>query len=66
MTTLDEKKQEEEQEICAYCRKLAQGNFSIHRDDFGVGPEVPLCDECGKDPTPTCEQIWKRISHLLN
>jgi len=59
-------KEQEEQKICVYCKKPAQGNFSIHRDDFGEGPEVPLCDECGKDPTPTCEQIWKRVSHLLN
>ena len=26
-----------------------------------VGPEVPLCDECGGDPSPSCPEIWARI-----
>jgi hypothetical protein len=47
---------------CVYCgRPEPQGNFTIHRDGFGEGPEVPLCDECGKYETPTCAEIWKRI-----
>lgn len=47
---------------CAYCGKPAEGNFSIHRDGFGVGPEVELCDACGGYPHPTCEQIWEQIA----
>jgi hypothetical protein len=34
----------------------------VHRDAFGEGPEVDLCDECGSNPTePTLETIWERI-----
>jgi NAD-dependent SIR2 family protein deacetylase len=47
---------------CVYCGKPAQGNYSIHRDGYGIGPEVPLCDECGQGPVPTCEHIWERTS----
>ncbi len=47
---------------CAYCGKPAQGNFSIHRDGFGEGPEVPLCDAHGSEATPTCEEIWDQIA----
>lgn len=47
---------------CAYCGSLAQGNFAIHRDGFGVGPEVDLCDDHGGYETPTCEEIWARIA----
>lgn len=47
---------------CVYCGSAAQGNYSIHRDGFGVGPEVPLCDDCGGYEYPTCAQIWARIS----
>ncbi len=47
---------------CAYCGNPAQGNHAIHRDGFGEGPEVPLCDACGAYPEPTCEQIWARIA----
>lgn len=25
------------------------------------GPTVPLCFECGKDPFPTCGEIWNKI-----
>lgn len=50
-------------ETCAYCSKPAAGNYSIHRDGFGEGPEVPLCDTCGGKPEPTCEEIWARIAH---
>ncbi len=46
---------------CAYCGKPAEGHFSIHRDAFGEGPEVPLCDECGGESTPTEIEIWSRI-----
>lgn len=48
---------------CAFCGEPDQGNFSIHRDGFGVGPEVPLCDGCGQDMEPSCAEIWDRIAH---
>lgn len=47
---------------CAYCGKPAEGNYSIHRDGFGVGPEVDLCDACGSTAEPTCQDIWMRIA----
>ena len=47
---------------CAFCGKPAEDNFSIHRDGFGVGPEVDLCDACGGSETPTCEEIWDVIA----
>lgn len=47
--------------ICCFCGKRAQGNYSVHRDGFCKGPEVPLCDACGKDESPTLEEIWKAI-----
>lgn len=47
---------------CVYCGLPADGNFSIHRDGFGVGPEVPLCDACGGHEEPTLMEIWERIS----
>lgn len=47
---------------CAYCKAPAQGNYSIHRDGFCIGPEVPLCDDCGAHAEPTCEEIWEKIS----
>lgn len=47
---------------CAFCGKPAEGNYSIHRDAFGVGPEVDLCDAHGSEATPTCEEIWERIA----
>ena len=49
---------------CAYCGEPAEGNFSIHRDGFGIGPEVELCDGCGMYPAPTCEEIWDRIAEV--
>lgn len=49
--------------ICSFCGETAEGNYSIHRDGFGIGPEVPLCDEHGGHRTPTCAEIWDRISH---
>lgn len=30
--------------VCAFCQKSVQGKYSIHRDAFGAGPEVDLCD----------------------
>ncbi len=48
-------------ERCAMCGENAEGNYAIHRDGFGEGPEVPLCDECGSFSTPTCEEIWEKL-----
>lgn len=54
-------------ERCAYCNRIIgteeKINYRIHRDGFGVGPEVPLCDEHGSGMFPTCEEIWDRIAH---
>lgn len=49
---------------CAACGKpLPWGiKFTIHRDGFGEGPEVPLCRACGEHETPTCEELWDRIA----
>lgn len=49
-------------ELCAACGNRAEGNFSIHRDGFGDGPEVPLCDACGCGPVPTLTEIWDAIA----
>jgi hypothetical protein len=47
---------------CAACGAPVQGNHSIHRDGFGIGPEVDLCDACGANETPTCEELWDAIA----
>lgn len=49
-------------EECAACGALAEGNFSIHRDGFMVGPDVPLCDACGGHLLPTCDDLWEQIA----
>lgn len=46
---------------CAACGEPAEGNYSIHQDGMDQGPEVPLCDACGSDRTPTAEQLWAMI-----
>lgn len=46
---------------CAYCGGKAEGKYSIHRDGFGIGPQVPLCNEHGSRPLPSMAQIWERI-----
>lgn len=48
--------------ICFFCGAPAEGNHSIERDEFGEGPEVPLCDAHGGGELPSCEQIWARIA----
>lgn len=48
-------------ERCAFCEQPAQGNYSIHRDGFGEGPEVPLCNACGGKPEPDEPTIWAKI-----
>lgn len=45
---------------CFHCGSRAQGRFAMHRDGFGLGPQLPLCDRCGGNETPTCEEIWAR------
>lgn len=51
---------------CAYCGRRAQGNYTIHRDGVLNGdagnPQVPLCDACGSQSTPSLQDIWLRIS----
>ncbi len=47
---------------CVYCDAPCEGHYAIHRDDIGVGPELPLCDAHGSGELPTCEQIWERIA----
>jgi hypothetical protein len=48
---------------CACCGGDAvMSGCAIHRDGFGEGPEVPLCETCGSEETPTCEEIWQRIA----
>lgn len=51
--------------VCAYCGGTAEGNYSIHRDGFCIGPEVDLCDEHGGYPHPTCPDIWERIAERI-
>lgn len=49
---------------CVFCKKLIDGEpeYSIHRDGFGEGPDVPLCNGCGGSPSPTCAEIWERLA----
>ena len=47
---------------CAFCGGPAEGNYAIHRDGFGVGPEVDLCDGCDGCELPSCPEIWERIA----
>lgn len=53
---------EKSDQTCVYCGGSAEGNYAIHRDGFAVGPEVPLCDGCGSEPLPTCEEIWAEVA----
>jgi hypothetical protein len=52
--------------LCAACGKAAESEngeplYSIHRDGFGDGPEVPLCSGCGSSEHPSCEKLWQQI-----
>lgn len=47
---------------CVFCHTSAQGNYSVHRDGFGVGPEAPLCDACGSGSGPSLMEIWAEIA----
>jgi hypothetical protein len=49
----------------ANCGEVAQGNATIHRDGFGLGPEVALCDACGCHALPSREEIWSNIARRL-
>jgi len=46
---------------CASRGGHAQGNYSLYRDGFCKGPEVPLCDPCGRDAAPSLGQLWENI-----
>jgi len=50
--------------ICEYCGNPAEGNYSVHRDGFGEGPEVWLCDFCGGPDlaSPSLQDIWAKIA----
>lgn len=56
---------------CANCGATSEGYFGVHQwDQFDDSlppnpPVVPLCNACGKDPTPTMEEIWKNIDTRL-
>lgn len=47
---------------CAACGKPATGEYTIHRDGLGEGPEVPLCKGCGEGETPAADVIWAMIA----
>jgi hypothetical protein len=47
---------------CAFCGRPAQGEFSVHRDGFSIGPEVDLCNDCGGRETPTLAEMWRKIA----
>ena len=51
---------------CAYCDTplIGEPAYSIHRDGFGEGPEVPLCEQCGAHLSPTYEQIWEKTAQV--
>lgn len=51
---------------CAYCGEPAEGNYSIHRDGFGQGPEVPICDAHGGSEDPSCHLIWIEIAERMD
>jgi hypothetical protein len=56
-----------ERHVCSACGEAFVGPIggSIHRDGFGIGPEVVLCDPCGGHEFPSCEELWSRIAARL-
>lgn len=50
---------------CAACGEPTTGEYSIHRDGYGLGPEVELCDACGAHDGPTCEELFRMIARRL-
>jgi len=54
-------------ELCANCARPAEGNYSVHRDGFGVGPEVPLCDWCGGSAASMrLDEMWAHWALAVN
>lgn len=53
---------------CSYCERSfipdpdPNEGYSVHRDGFGVGPEVPLCPACGGSESPSLADIWEKIA----
>jgi hypothetical protein len=47
---------------CVFCSQPSQGNYTIHRDGLGLGPELPLCDACGEGAEPSCGAIWAKLA----
>jgi hypothetical protein len=53
---------------CAACGSPAalkedgEPRYTIHRDGFSVGPEVPLCEDCGGHELPDCPTLWDMIA----
>jgi hypothetical protein len=50
---------------CAACGDPVEGEYSIHRDGFCIGPEVWICNGCGGEETPTCCELWADIAGRL-
>ena len=46
---------------CAACGRPCTGSYSVHRDGYGKGPEVLICDACGSGEVPTLQEIWTAI-----
>ena len=44
---------------CAACGRAAEGEYSLHRDGFSEGPQVPLCNFCGGEEEPTLGLLWQ-------
>jgi hypothetical protein len=67
MVTFREKKfLEPSLEHCMHCgAHVPQANYTAHRWAINAGPELPLCDACGEESTPTLDEInlkqWKLI-----
>lgn len=49
--------------FCFCCGNPSQGNYAIHQHGFCDGPEVPLCDDCGKHEEPNALTIWESIKN---
>jgi hypothetical protein len=48
---------------CGHATGLDEQRHAIDRDGYGIGPEVPLCCECGAYEFPTCAELWMVIAH---
>lgn len=48
---------------CAACGVAIPGEVQhrIHRDGFGLGPEVAICHWCGAFELPSCQTLWEDI-----